>query len=139
MAKRLTEKQRFRRDERRRKKKEKRENRLRPKRELKQRIEAWKLKVIERDNWTEQMTGKKLLTRKECHPHHIISLQSVLRKYPELLDNINNGILLNYYTHKAAPNSPHQGGFEFVLWLEKNKPEQYNHLKEFLLIKNVTT
>lgn len=100
--------------------------------EYKQMLEEWKIKVIERDNWTEQMTGKKLLTRKECHVHHIISAQSCKRNYPDLLFNINNGILLNYYTHFTGCQSAHKGGFEFVLWLKENKPEQYNYLINYL-------
>lgn len=117
---------------------EKRERKLK-KRLLKERIETWKLKVIERDNWTCQMSGKKLLTRKECHPHHIISELSVLRKYPELIDDINNGILLGYYTHKAAPFSAHQGGFEWVLWFKEKFPERYEYLVNKIKEKNSNT
>jgi hypothetical protein len=105
-----------------------RREKRRVKRELRDRIENWKLKVIERDNWTCQRTGKKLLTRKNCHPHHIISLNSVLKKYPSLIDDLNNGILLGYYAHKAAPFSAHQSGLEFSLWFKEKFPERYEYL-----------
>jgi hypothetical protein len=45
---------------------------------------------------------------------------------------MNNGILLCSYCHKFAPDSPHQGSLEFILWLMKNKKEQYDYLMEKL-------
>lgn len=112
---------------------EKKEKR-RLKREFKKELEAWKQDVINRDDYHCQKCKKFLLTQQK-HVHHIISLQSVKRKYSELLEDVNNGILLCSYCHKFAPDSAHQGGFEFILWLEKNKPEQYYYLKHFLINK----
>jgi len=104
--------------------------------DIKRRIEEWKLRVIERDNWTCQRCDNKLEDRKHCHPHHIIALQAVLRSYQELLDDINNGVLTCYSCHKRAPFSAHQGGFEFSYFLMKKKPEQYEFLKSYLESKN---
>jgi len=101
------------------------------KRQLKDALEKWKIGVITRDNNTCQRCLKDM-TNFNKHVHHIIAFQAVKRKYPELYLDINNGILLCGQCHKFNSNSPHQGGFEFVLWLEKNKPEQYVYLKEFI-------
>lgn len=109
----------------------KREKRLR-KREFNEKLKAWKLKVIERDNETCQRCGKDLSNFNK-HVHHIISLQAVKRKYPSLLEDINNGILLCGQCHKLNMDSPHQGGFEFTFWLEMNKCGQYDYLRKFLL------
>jgi hypothetical protein len=109
----------------------KREKRL-AKRKFKEKIEKWKLAVIERDTKHCQKCGKMLIARRKQNPHHIISLQAVKRKYPELLENLMNGVLLCGYCHKFSPDSPHQGSMEFIFWFEKNKPEQYNYLKAFL-------
>lgn len=102
------------------------------KRLLKERIETWKLKVIERDKSICQKCGNFLPDRKHCHPHHILALQSVKRNYPELIDDINNGVLTCYFCHKIGPCSAHQGGFEFTFWLMQNKPEQYFYLLNYL-------
>lgn len=102
------------------------------KRQFKQDLETWKNAVIIRDMGLCQFCLKELPIRKQQHPHHIISLQSVKRKHIALLKDINNGILLCGYCHKFAPYSPHQGGFEFVLWLKENKIWQYNYLKTII-------
>lgn len=109
--------------------------RRRLKKEYKIKLENWKLKVIERDKSTCQCCNKFLEERRQMHVHHIISLQSVKRNYPELLEDIMNGILFCYYCHKASPKSPHQGCFEFMMWFKNNKQEQYNYLYYFLLSK----
>lgn len=98
------------------------------KREFKEKLEEWKQAVIKRDKHTCQKCRKRILSRRKQHTHHIISLQNVKRKYPELLTDINNGILLCGYCHKFAPDSCHQGGFEFTLWLKKNKYKQFRYL-----------
>jgi 5-methylcytosine-specific restriction endonuclease McrA len=101
------------------------------KRILKQTLEAWRQKVIARDLGTCQVCLK-VLSNQPKNVHHIISLQSVKRKYPILLSDVQNGILLCSFCHKFAPNSPHQSGFEFTMFLMKHKPEQYFYLLEFL-------
>jgi predicted HNH restriction endonuclease len=68
----------------------------------------------------------------KCNVHHIISLQNVKRKYPDLLQDIQNGILLCAFCHKFSPESPHQSALEWILWLQENKPEQYEYLKNYL-------
>jgi len=112
------------------KKKEKRLN----KRVFKEKLKLWRDKVIQRDKGYCQICNKPLLTQPK-NVHHIISLSSVKRKYPDLLENIDNGILLCSYDHKFAPNSPHQSGVEFGLWLQEHKPEQYNNL--ITILKNL--
>jgi hypothetical protein len=112
----------------------KREKKLK-KREFREKLEKWKLAIIERDTKHCQKCGKMLIARRKQHPHHIISLQQVKRKYPELLEDLMNGILLCGYCHKFSPDSPHQGGFEFTMWLMVNKPAQYNYLRDFIMYK----
>jgi 5-methylcytosine-specific restriction endonuclease McrA len=110
---------------------QKREKRL-EKREFKKRIDHWKSGIVERDRGLCQKCLKAVLDKKNQNIHHIISLQNVKRIFPALLDNINNGILLCSFCHKFAPDSPHQGGFEWSLWLEKNKPYQYDYIKKYI-------
>jgi len=101
------------------------------KREFKAKLESWKQAIILRDNNHCQMCGKDM-TNFPKHCHHIVSFQSVKRNHPKLLEDINNGILICGYCHKFAPNSPHQGGFEFTLWLIKNKTHQTAELLQKL-------
>lgn len=70
------------------------------------------------------------------HPHHLVSECAVRFNYPELINDLKNGILLCSRCHKLAPDSAHEGALEFILWLEKNKPEQYLYLKNYLTHKN---
>lgn len=104
------------------------------KREFKEKLKLWKFQIRTRDDY-ECQKCKKILELKKCHVHHIISLQAVKRKYPELLEDINNGILLCGYCHKFASDSPHQGGFEFTQWLKENKIEQYDYLTNIIYNK----
>jgi 5-methylcytosine-specific restriction endonuclease McrA len=101
--------------------------RRKAKKEFKAKLQAWKYKIIDRDKFKCQKCNNLLLLSNK-HVHHIISLQAVKRKYPELLEDINNGVLLCGYCHKFAPDSAHQGSFEFVNWLKVNKPVQYEYL-----------
>lgn len=110
------------------KKEIRRKEKKRLKKGFKEKLEKWKEDVILRDICECQKCGRNL-TNQQKHPHHIISFQSIKRKYPLLLEDLNNGILLCAYCHKWAPDSPHQGGFEFSLWLKINKPKQYEYLK----------
>lgn len=101
------------------------------KREFKSKLEKWKIICINRDKSRCQMCNRDLLNERK-NVHHIIALQAVKRKYPILLEDTMNGILLCSFCHKYAPDSPHQGSFEFVLFLERTRPEQYNYLKIYL-------
>jgi hypothetical protein len=106
--------------------------------EFNQKIKLWGKAVILRDNCFCQKCGKNLNELnikgkpRRKHPHHIISLESVKEKYPGLLEDINNGVLLCYKCHKSSPDSAHQGGFEFVNWLKEEKYEQYEYLMSYL-------
>lgn len=110
----------------------KRKEKLIKKKEFLNTLFIWKQQIFERDGNRCQKCELPIIKNRNKHAHHIIALQAVMRKYQNLLSNINNGILLCPYCHKFASHSPHQGGFEFTLWLEKNKPEQYNYLKKYL-------
>jgi 5-methylcytosine-specific restriction endonuclease McrA len=112
---------------------EKREKK-RLKRELHKKLELWKERVIQRDNVSCQKCGK-LLVGQLKHVHHIISFQNVMRKYPEILEDDNNGILLCSYCHRLAPDSFHQGGFEACVWLRENKLEQFEYLLNIIILK----
>jgi len=104
----------------------KREKRL-AKRLFKEKLEIWKEKIIIRDEYKCQKCKHVLIAGKR-HVHHIIALQAVKRNYPELLEDINNGILLCGYCHKFSPSSPHQGGFAWCEWFKYTKKEQYEYL-----------
>lgn len=106
------------------------------KRDFKTKLEEWKKLVLIRDNYCCQKCKKNLLNQQK-NVHHIISLQSVKRKYPELLEDINNGITLCGYCHKFAPDSAHQGSMEFIQFFKENKFEQYDYLANIIYNKKV--
>jgi hypothetical protein len=57
--------------------------------------------------------------------HHIIP-----REITWLKHNLMNGITLCPRHHRFSREiSAHQNPFKFILWLEKNRPEQYLYLK----------
>ena len=97
------------------------------KKEFKSKLSKCKNKIIERDNYHCQKCNKDLSSQMK-HVHHIVSLQSVKRMHPELLEDTLNGILLCSYCHKFAPDSPHQGGFEFVEFFKNKFPDRYEYL-----------
>ncbi len=48
--------------------------------------------------------------------------------------DINNGIALCIYHHRWSFDvSAHQNAFAFVVWLQQNRPEQYNYLREKII------
>ena len=60
--------------------------------------------------------------------HHIIP-----KEIKELKFDLMNGISLCPNHHRFSREiSPHQNPFAFMLWLEKNRPKQFNYLKEKL-------
>lgn len=82
-------------------------------------------KVIkERDNWSCAVCG-----RKDClNTHHIIPREDRRTRHDLL-----NGITLCILHHKFSLEiSPHKNAFEFFCWLEKNRPDQFTYLKQFL-------
>lgn len=106
------------------------------KRDIKNRIDAWK-NEIKKANFCEKCGVDFRILKangkvRYKHPHHIISEGAVRETYKELIDDLKNGILLCARCHKLSNDSAHEGGFEFTFWLAKNKPEQYNYLKSFL-------
>jgi len=103
------------------KKKEKRAK----KRLLKQQLEEWKLKIVERDNNRCQMCGKELIKSKSRNVHHILPNTKL---YFDLRSDVNNGILLCPQCHRFSPNSPHQNSIYFAEFLKKNRSEQYYYL-----------
>jgi 5-methylcytosine-specific restriction endonuclease McrA len=64
---------------------------------------------------------------------HILSKEN----YPELKENPMNMICLCFYHHKIAPISSHLDGVVFTIWLQKNKPEIYNYIYNFLVLKHI--
>jgi len=105
-------------------KKERRE----AKRALKERWEIAKALASERDGHNCQMC-RNHVEGKSQNVHHILP---EAKEYAELYDCLNNLITLCPRCHRLGPQSAHRSGFYFTLWLEKNKPMQYNYLKSFL-------
>lgn len=94
--------------------------------------EAWlkaRLECLERDNYRCQICGNKFDKAKPggTAVHHIIP-----RQYKELFLELDNLITLCSRCHRWSKDSPHQNALWFSEWLKKNKPEQYEHLREFL-------
>lgn len=102
------------------------------KQQINARIKKWK-DIIKQGHICEKCKTDFLILKangklKLKHPHHIISEQAVRNKYPELIDDLMNGILLCSGCHKLFSDSAHEGALEFILFLMKNKPEQYSYL-----------
>lgn len=106
------------------------------KRELKQRIDRWKSIIKQAQACEKCGIDFNTLTQKGKprlrHPHHLVSERSVIKNYPTLIDDIRNGICLCSQCHRQSPDSAHEGGFEFTLFLMKKYPEKYNFLYNFL-------
>lgn len=107
------------------------------KQQLNTRIKVWK-NIIKQGDFCEKCNTDFRIPKengkiKLKHPHHIITEYAVRHKYPELIDDLKNGILLCSGCHDMFSDSAHQGALEFILWLEKSKPEQYLYLKNYLI------
>ena len=98
------------------------------KRAKKERWEIARGLAAERDGHRCQMCGN-AVSGKSLNVHHILPAS---KKYEALYDCINNLITLCPRCHRLSPDSAHRGSFVFTLWLEKNKPIQYNYLKSYL-------
>jgi 5-methylcytosine-specific restriction endonuclease McrA len=107
---------------------EKREKR-KAKREFKEAWQKARKECLERDNYECQICRHKLDKAKPrgTAVHHIIP-----RQYKGLFLDLDNLITLCSRCHRWSKNSPHQNALWFAEWLKKNKPEQYNHLQDFL-------
>lgn len=95
------------------------------KREYNLKLKQFKEDVIKRDNSTCCICGKVLTKPASKHVHHILPN---CPKYKYLSTNPINGILLCPYCHKFSPNSVHQNSLFMGIWLQKNRPEQYQFL-----------
>jgi hypothetical protein len=103
---------------------------------IKEQHRIWREAVFKRDNWTCQVCGtsyKDYPNNAGFHPMHILSKEN----YPGLRFDVNNGVSGCYYCHKNGPISSHHDGFIFSIWLEKNKPEQYEYLKKIIYEKKL--
>jgi hypothetical protein len=126
MKKRLTEKQRIRRDLRIKKKKEIRQEKLRLKKQKRDNYQNFVNEVKLRDNYT-CFICKKYLKDGNVHNiqvHHILAKET----YKELICDINNGITLCYFDHKNSKFSPHLNAFAFIDLLRNKRPFQHDYL-----------
>ena len=101
---------------------------------------AWSNSVKERDNHTCQICGIKVgeFTKNGkkvvFNSHHIFSKEGI---YSFLMFDINNGITLCQNCHRfSRSNSPHRQEFVFFVWFMKNKPKQFEYLKQKILTNN---
>lgn len=113
----------------------KRQNNI-DKQQINKRIKIWKTLIkFNRGDFCEKCKTDFRVPKangkmKTKHPHHIVSEKAVRNKYPELIDDLMNGILLCAGCHKLFSDSAHEGALEFILWLQINKPQQYAYLVE---------
>lgn len=81
----------------------------------------WANSVKDRDNWTCVICGSK----ERINAHHII-----VRENLELKFDINNGLSLcpkhHFFCRKI---SAHNNPLGLILWIQKNREEQFNYLK----------
>lgn len=99
------------------------------KRTKKEELEAWKLKVKERDNYTCQICKKYLKDNPHnCHAHHILDKKN----YSQFKLDVNNGITLCYRDHKVGKLSPHLNALFFSDFLKLNFRDRYEYLQELL-------
>jgi len=81
----------------------------------------WAIKVKLRDRWSCVICNSK----ERVNAHHIIA-----RENPETKFDINNGISLCPKHHFFCRQvSAHNNPIGFLLWLEKNRPEQLQHAR----------
>ena len=84
--------------------------------------ETWSSLVKSRDNDQCIICGK----TKYLNAHHLIS-----RTNKELRFDVMNGVSLCPKHHRFSFDfSAHQNPFVFILWLMKNRQEQFEYLKE---------
>lgn len=95
---------------------------------------AWSLAVRERDGHTCQVCNIKAgeLTKNGkpviFNSHHIFAKEGF---YSFLKLDVNNGICLCQNHHRYSREiSPHRQEFVFFVWFMKNKPEQFEYLKQ---------
>jgi len=77
--------------------------------------------VKDRDGWKCIICG----TNENLHCHHILP-----RERKDIRHDLINGATLCCLHHKfSLLISPHKNAFEFFIWLQKNRFEQYCYLK----------
>jgi len=92
------------------------------KREIKKKFAEWSKLVKERDGFKCVICGE----TKRLNSHHILP-----RELREFRFDLMNGISLCPKNHQfSRKNSAHGNSFVFIIWLEKNRPEQFNYLKD---------
>jgi hypothetical protein len=90
---------------------------------------AWALKVKERDGFKCVVCG----SANHLNSHHIVSRAVKALKY-----DLNCGITLCVLHHQFSHIlSAHKNPFVFVIWLQKNRPEQYAYLVNSLSLPNI--
>ena len=126
MKKRLTPKQRLRRDLRKQKKREKRLIEVNVNKDLKSKYQTWSKSVKERDNYVCQVCQKsfKYAKPQSIQSAHILSKEN----YPELMYDLNNGLVLCFRDHKNSSISSHLDGFAFTQWFKEKFPDRYEYL-----------
>jgi hypothetical protein len=95
--------------------------------EDKQKHVEWRRKVFERDNYTDQISGKQ--TEGRLDPHHILDK----KHFPQFRFEVMNGITLNYWNHKVGNLCPHLNAIYFSEWLKVHKPEQWHWVRARLV------
>ena len=103
-------------------------------------LSEWRLKVLERDNYTDQITGENLKNNpRNCHVHHILDKKN----FPDLKLDVVNGITLSYRSHKVGPLSPHMNAIFFADFFKNKFPDRHEYLMKYLMkyleTKNVIT
>ena len=85
-------------------------------------LKEWRNQVLCRDEYKCQICEYK---SSKPHVHHIIPQQ-----VKELKFDIDNGITLCFNHHKVGVHSPHMNALWFFMWLQQNKPKQFESLIE---------
>jgi len=76
---------------------------------------CWKLSVLERDNWTCALCGER--DRTNAHTHHI----HPKRNHPELVYDVDNGIVLCPKCHEATYGAEHKYTDHFLSLIRPNQ------------------
>jgi len=92
--------------------------------EIRLKDKAWKESILKRDSNTCQIC-KKQFGNRGMATHHILP-----REFKELRWDIMNGLTLCSSHHHWNKFSAHQNSLWFSLWLQKNKPLQFEYLEK---------
>lgn len=100
--------------------------------------ELARIEKLERKKLWEEIRQQVIVRDKGCaicHSYKGLNVHHILpRENSEWFFNKDNLICLCYNHHKFGSPikdiSAHKNAFPFYLWLEKNRPEQFNNLKK---------